>query len=144
MPVRQRRICNSNFRTLRSRLGRSSNQRFTKRCKQTGGKQVWAGADHFPRVHWCSEHRAHVRARAHPRVWRASGYGLPARQLVQLVALETVMLASAAIAVGLLAVFPLVYWFTNVGFELADPIDMGASHSRIIEGCSRPTYWSCR
>ena len=61
-------------------------------------------------------------------------------KLVQLVALETVMLASAAIAVGLLAVFPLVYWFTNVGFELADPIDMGASHSRIIEGCSRPTY----
>jgi ABC-type lipoprotein release transport system permease subunit len=54
-------------------------------------------------------------------------------KLVQLVALETVMLASAAIAVGLLAVFPLVYWFTNVGFELADPIDMGGvafSHYR--------------
>ncbi len=54
-------------------------------------------------------------------------------RLVQLVALETVMLASAAIAVGLLAVFPLVYWFTNVGFELADPIDMGGvafSHYR--------------
>ena len=40
---RQRRSCNSNFQTLRSRLGRSSNQRFTKRCKQTEGNKFGLG-----------------------------------------------------------------------------------------------------
>ncbi|MGA0169779.1 MAG: ABC transporter permease [Pseudomonadales bacterium] len=54
-------------------------------------------------------------------------------RLVRLVALETMMLSASAILMGLISVLPLIYWFTQVGFELPEPIDMGGvafSHYR--------------
>lgn len=54
-------------------------------------------------------------------------------RLVRLVALETMMLSATAIVIGFVLVLPLIYWFTQVGFELPEPIDMGGvafSHYR--------------
>ena len=42
-----------------------------------------------------------------------------------LVTLETTLLASMSVAVSFLVSLPVMYWFAEVGFSLAEPIDVG-------------------
>ena len=46
-------------------------------------------------------------------------------ELVKMIVLETFMLTSLSIAVGMILVTPVLYWFQEVGLALPDPIDMG-------------------
>jgi putative ABC transport system permease protein len=45
-------------------------------------------------------------------------------QLVRLITLETAMLSSFSVLLGLILVMPIIYWFTQVGMLLPTPLDM--------------------
>ena len=46
-------------------------------------------------------------------------------ELVKLIFIETVMLASISISVGLALILPVIVWFTEVGIKLDISVDMG-------------------
>ena len=47
------------------------------------------------------------------------------RTIAALITLETVMLSVISILVGLVFAIPLIIWFTYMGFELPEPVDIG-------------------
>lgn len=55
-------------------------------------------------------------------------------QLVQLISLETVILASFSVLLGFVLVLPFIYWTTEVGFLLAEPIDMSGISFQHLKG----------
>lgn len=54
--------------------------------------------------------------------------------LVRLIFVETVMLAAISVVAGLILVTPIVIWFTNVGFLLPEPIEMGGISFQHMRG----------
>ncbi|MDA0976969.1 MAG: ABC transporter permease [Proteobacteria bacterium] len=55
-------------------------------------------------------------------------------RLVQLVLLETLLLASFSIGIGILLVTPAVIWLTEVGFQIPEPIDMSGVMFQHMKG----------
>ena len=55
-------------------------------------------------------------------------------ELVKLILLETVLLASLSVIIGLALVFPIVLWFTEVGLLIPEPIDMGGVTFQHMKG----------
>ncbi len=55
-------------------------------------------------------------------------------QLIKLITLETTLLASFSVVLGLILVFPLIYWVTHVGFLLPEPIDMSGIMFQHLKG----------
>ncbi len=46
-------------------------------------------------------------------------------EIVKLVFLETTIMATLSIAVGLIVLIPLLYWLITVGFTMPEPVDVG-------------------
>lgn len=55
-------------------------------------------------------------------------------EIIKMVFLETTFLASISIAIGFVISIPLIIWFTEVGFLLPEPIDMGGIHFQQLQG----------
>ncbi len=55
-------------------------------------------------------------------------------QLVRLITLETTMLAVLSVLVGIILVIPVIYWFTEVGMLLPEPIEMGGIEIQHMRG----------
>lgn len=54
--------------------------------------------------------------------------------LVRLITLETSMLAMASVLVGLVLITPYIYWVTEVGFLIPEPIDMSGIEFQHLKG----------
>jgi ABC-type lipoprotein release transport system permease subunit len=54
--------------------------------------------------------------------------------ILTLISLETSLLAFFSLAVGLVVAFPIITWFTNVGIEMPEPIDMGGVSFGFLTG----------
>ncbi len=54
--------------------------------------------------------------------------------IVQMVFLETMLLALISIGIGMVLSLPLILWFTEVGFLLAEPIDAGGVAFQHLRG----------
>ena len=63
-------------------------------------------------------------------------------QLVRLITLETFVLAFTSVMVGLLLVLPIIYWSSEVGLLLPEPVDMGGIQFNEIKGeMSFRVFW---
>ncbi|MDA0273569.1 MAG: ABC transporter permease, partial [Proteobacteria bacterium] len=56
------------------------------------------------------------------------------KQLVRLITLETFMLAFISVMVGFLLVLPIVYWSSEVGMLLPEPVDMSGMEFQNLKG----------
>lgn len=54
--------------------------------------------------------------------------------LIRLITLETSMLATVSVALGLLLVSPFIYWVTEVGFLIPEPVDMSGIEFQHMKG----------
>ena len=57
--------------------------------------------------------------------------------LVRLICLETTMLASISIILGLIIAIPMNIWLTHIGFALPEPIDLGGVSMQAMQGSMR-------
>jgi ABC-type lipoprotein release transport system permease subunit len=55
-------------------------------------------------------------------------------QLVRLITLETFILGCMSVTAGLILVMPLIYWFTEVGLLIPEPIDMSGMEFQHMKG----------
>ena len=55
-------------------------------------------------------------------------------QIVRLITLETFVLAFTSVVVGLLLVLPIIFWSSEVGLLLPEPVDMGGIQFKEIKG----------
>ena len=55
-------------------------------------------------------------------------------ELVKMIVLETFMLTSLSIAIGMFLVTPVIYWFQEVGLTLPAPVDMGGISFEKMKG----------
>ncbi|MFT7218484.1 MAG: putative ABC transport system permease protein [Candidatus Azotimanducaceae bacterium] len=54
--------------------------------------------------------------------------------LIRLITLETIMLSAISVLVGLVLVLPVIYWFSEVGIVIPDPIDMSGIEFQQLKG----------
>lgn len=58
--------------------------------------------------------------------------------IARLIMLETTILATASLVIGIVLALPLIAWFTYVGIELPEPIDMGGVQFSFFTGAITP------
>lgn len=54
--------------------------------------------------------------------------------LIRLITLETIMLSAISVLVGLVLVMPVIYWFSQVGIVIPEPIDMSGIEFQQLKG----------
>ena len=59
-------------------------------------------------------------------------------ELVKMIVLETLMLTSISVLVGMILVSPIIYWFHEVGLTLPAPVDMGGVSFEQMKGDFAP------
>ena len=59
-------------------------------------------------------------------------------ELVKMIVLETLMLTSISVLVGMILVSPIIYWFHEVGLTLPTPVDMGGVSFEQMKGDFAP------
>ena len=55
-------------------------------------------------------------------------------EIIKMIFLETNMLAGISVSAGILLSIPIILWFTHVGIELPEPIDMGGIEFQYMTG----------
>lgn len=58
--------------------------------------------------------------------------------LIKMILMETLMLTGISIVIGSILVLPIIYWFTEVGLLLPEPIDMGGITFQHMKGDFAP------
>lgn len=54
--------------------------------------------------------------------------------LIRLITIETIMLSAISVLVGLVLVIPVIYWFSQVGIVIPEPIDMSGIEFQQLKG----------
>ena len=59
-------------------------------------------------------------------------------EVVKLIFIETMLMATLSIAVGIIVLIPVLFWLVNFGFELAQPLNVGGIAFQHLKGTITP------